>query len=101
MAIFFQVSPNLEQVTTSILLYKIVDYNPIYNKLDLRENKKRKIKDASTSRVEPPHHEMDDDDFWANHDGENDQWEEALALPHEEKTQPPSTTIEEHLDYFG
>lgn len=36
------------------LPFKIVDYNAIYNKLNLRENKKRKTSSISTSREAPP-----------------------------------------------
>lgn len=62
-----------------------MDYNAIYNKLNLREIKKRKANGSSTSREELPQAKQDIN--WL----ENlmDDEEEALAPPHEEETQLP------------
>lgn len=36
----------------------------IYNKFNLRENKKRKTGGASTSREQPNHYEVENNEFW-------------------------------------
>lgn len=63
MSLFFRAFPDMEQMTTSILPFKTVYYNSIYNKLNLRENKKRKTGGASTLREKPTHNEVEDDEF--------------------------------------
>lgn len=65
---------------------KAKNYNSIYHKLNLRENKKRKTSCASTSREESI--QADDYFDWLENLEANDDEEETLAPPQEE-TQPP------------
>lgn len=73
-----------------------MDFNVIYNKLNLRENKKRKAGGASISREELPQVE---DDFYRLESLED---KEKAPTPLQQETKPPTATIiEEHLDYLG
>lgn len=93
--LFFLARPDLEQRTTSTLPFKTMDYNVIYNKLNLRENKKRKADGASISREEPP--QVEDDFYWL----ESLEDEEKAPAPLQEEAKPPTATIvEEHLEYL-
>lgn len=73
-----------------------VDYNVIYNKLNLREKKKKKTSCASTLKEEPSK-TKDDFDWLENLEVEDD--EEALATTRGDTN--PTTTIKEHMKHLG
>lgn len=56
----------MEQRTTSSLLFKVVDFNSMYNMLNLRDDKKRKTGGVSTLREKPIKNEVDSAEFWDN-----------------------------------
>lgn len=59
-----------------------MDYNSIYYKLVLRENKKRKTTGVTNSREESVQNEVDNDELWDN--PMIDEEEEALAQQEDE-----------------
>lgn len=59
-----------------------MDYNSIYYKLVLRENKKKKTTGVTTSREESVQNEVDNDELWDN--PMIDEEEEALAQQEDE-----------------
>lgn len=67
-----------------------MDFNSIYDKLVLRENKKRKTCGACTSKEEPIPNKVDDDEFWDNLEiNEEEAWAYQEDEAPEEETQPP------------
>lgn len=70
-----------------------MDYNSIYIKLNLRENKKRKTSGPSTLREELVPNEGDNDEFWdnleINDEDEASTHQEEEAPSQEETRQPP------------
>lgn len=70
-----------------------MDYNSIYYKLVLRENKKRKTTGVTTSREESVQNEVDNEELWDN--PMIDEEEEALAQQ-EDEPQPLPWMISQH-----
>lgn len=70
-----------------------MDYNSIYIKLNLRENKKRKTNGPSTLREELVPYEVGNDEFWDNleisDEDEAPTHQEEDAPSQEETRQPP------------
>lgn len=96
-SLLWSVSRLERRITSSILPYKTVEFNSICHKLVLRESKKMETNDASTSKEEPPHDELDWlDDF----DLDDDQGEgtDTTCGPDTTPLPPPSrhlwTTLE-------
>lgn len=90
----------MEQRTTSSLPFKTVDFNNIYNKINMRANNKKKIIGASTSREEPALNIVDDEEE------EEDCWiigssrgKDMLCISHKDKTLIEST--KERVNHLG